>query len=623
MSRWRVLVVGLLAAAVLAAVLGMLRLCEPPPVSSGEAFDPDVEGFAAEAPERRPPPDFAVDAEPFLTRHCLGCHNPERAAGMVVLAGDDPALWNKAHQAIRSGRMPPSGKARPEPAAEAAFLRWIESVTPAVARRGTLRRLNRAEYNNTIRDLVGVDFRPAADFPADDTADGFDTSGAVLSVSPTLIEKYLASAEKVIDSAAADPELWRRLRAAQGVDFMPFVLRGPFPQRGDAVKALRHELPDEAARVRAAEIDRVSAALQAFADRAYRRPITHAEMQRLMRFVETALNDGEGADAGLKMALKAVLISPHFLFRLEDEPQWRDFHLATRLSYFLWSSLPDEELFRVAAGGTLREPRVLVGQVRRMLRDDRARALAENFAGQWLQTRALGNDELLDDMRQETERFFDHVARTDRSVLDLLTGEYTFVNERLARHYGIDGVVGPEFRRVSLKGTGRAGVLTQASVLTVTSSPTRTSPVRRGKWILDNLLGTPVPPPPPGADTLPSATGNAVTLRERLELHRTRAECAACHARLDPLGLALENFDALGRRIEPDGPGAAEVLGPLAERPDDFVACLAGKLFTYAIGRAPTPADQETVDRAVRHAARNGYRFSSLVIALVRSEVFQ
>jgi hypothetical protein len=294
----------------------------------------------------------------------------------------------------------------------------------------------------------------------------------------------------------------------------------------------------------------------------------------------------------------------------------------------------------------------LAAQVRRMLKDPKSRALAEYFAGQWLQTRALAeaardpvrfpgfDADLVRAMRIETELYFDHIVREDRGVVELLTADYTFVNERLARHYGIAGVSGEEFRKVSLAGTGRAGVLTHASVLTVTSGPTRTSPVRRGKWLLENVLGTPAPTPPPGVDGLKDDHGGKpATLRERFDRHRSRAECAACHARLDPLGFGLENFDAVGAWRDRDGElpidasgmlpdgrpfhGPGELITALAERPDDFARCLTQKLFTYGLGRSLGPADRSAVDRVVRHAAQNNYRFSSLVIALVRSDPFQ
>jgi hypothetical protein len=330
--------------------------------------------------------------------------------------------------------------------------------------------------------------------------------------------------------------------------------------------------------------------------------------------------------------------------------QLTEFELATRLSYFLWSTMPDEELFRLAAGGKLRDVRTLVGQVRRMLRDPKSRALAEHFAGQWLQTRALSeaardpalfpefDDDLRTAMRMETELFFDHVVRNDQSVLELVTAEYTFVNDRLARLYGLTGIAGRGFQRVSLKGTRRAGVLSHASILTVTSGPTRTSPTRRGKWILENLLGTPLPAPPPGVDSLNDSSITATTLRERLEEHRSKAECASCHSHLDPLGCGLENFDAIGAWRDRDGTdpvdasgvlpdgrsfrGPAELRTLVADRPADFVRCLTEKLTIYALGRGLSDADGRAIERIVTHAARNDYRFSSLVIALVRSDLF-
>jgi mono/diheme cytochrome c family protein len=660
---------GLVFVTVALAIAGVVLFriagrCDP--TADGTAaevpWDPDVEGYDADRTADAPPPSFAAQIAPVLARYCADCHSPARAKGGFSLpahpdetaAVADRVVWQRVAEAVRSGRMPPPGKPRPTPAEFDAFTAWLDHVTAGSHNPGrvTLRRLNRAEYNNTIRDLVGVAFAPAADFPADDTGDGFDTIGDVLSVSPTLIEKYLTAAEAAIDAVAADPQLWNRLLTAPTEDYVPFVLRGAPPLRDMAIKGTLPAPADE----QAAAIERTYFALQAFADRAYRRPVTQAEMSRLMRFVEDTVNAGERADAGLKLALKAVLVSPHFLFKVEldrpADPRLTDFELATRLSYFLWSSMPDEELFRLAAGGELHDPRTLVAQVRRMLQDSRSRALAENFAGQWLQTRALAevtrdparfpgfNADLVQAMRTETELFFDHVVREDRGVTELLTADSTFANERLARHYGIAGVSGDQFRRVSLAGTGRAGVLTHASVLTVTAGPTRTSATKRGKWVLENVLGTPAPTPPPGVDNLKDDPGGRpATLREQLDRHRARSECASCHARLDPLGFGLENFDAVGAWRDregdapvdasgtlPDGRGfrdPGELIAALAERPNDFARCLAQKLLTYGLGRSLEPADRSAVDRIVRHAARNGYRFSSLVIALVRSDPFQ
>jgi Protein of unknown function (DUF1592)/Protein of unknown function (DUF1588)/Protein of unknown function (DUF1587)/Protein of unknown function (DUF1585)/Protein of unknown function (DUF1595)/Planctomycete cytochrome C len=669
MSRRR-LTLGLGIALVAAAAGIMLprpafRHDSAPAKIEGPAWDPDVDGEVDAPAQDGPPLNFAAHVEPVLARFCSGCHNPERAKGGFVLAAypneaaaaADHGVWERVARAVRSGLMPPADRPRPDAAESAAFTAWLDkAASPAgVSGRVTLRRLNRTEYNNTIRTLFGIEFRPADDFPADDTGEGFDTIGDVLSVSPTLVEKYLTAAESVIATAARDSRAWKRIANPPAEDYIPFVLRGVPPQRANAVKDARIVADD-----RAAEIDRTYSALQAFADRAYRRPVTHPEMYRLMRFVETALNQGEGIEAGFQLALKAILLSPHFLFKVEADPalvrggqipngaarRLTDFELATRLSYFLWSSMPDEELFRAAARGALHESRTLAAEVRRMLRDPKSRALAENFASQWLQTRAL--DEVTRDpaqfpafdpnlvraMRAETELFFDHVVRDDRSVLELLTGDYTFVNERLARHYGIAEVSGEDYRQVSLTGTGRAGVITHASILTITSGPTRTSPVKRGKWLLENVLGVSAPAPPPGVDGLKDdRDGNPATLRERLARHRSRAECASCHARLDPLGYGLENFDAVGAWRERDGAdpidpsgalpdgrsfrGAGELNSALADRPADFTRCLTRKLLTYALGRPLGPGDQPAVDQIARHAARNRYRFSSLTIALV------
>jgi hypothetical protein len=655
MNRARVLLALLAAVALLGGGVVVRRQMRPPPPAAIAVPDPDIDGYDETAAESWPPPSFSRHAAPFLARHCHGCHSTERAKGGVVLDAQPPtdsAFWRRMAAAVESGRMPPPGRPRPEQREVDLFSHWLASALAGDGR-AVIRRLNRSEYNNTIRDLVGVPFRPAADFPTDDTSDGFDTIGGVLTVSPTLIEKYLLAAEKVVDLAANDPALWRRLSTAPREDYIPFILRGAPAVRNDAVKAMYQEPADEQTAFRAAEIDRTYAALQAFADRAYRRPITHAEMYRLMRFVEAVMNDGESADAGLKLALKAVLVSAHFLFRIEANPDrlTSDFELAARLSYFLWSSMPDEELFRLAAGEQLRDARTLVQQVRRMLRDPRSRALAENFGGQWLQTRALAqstpapalfpqfDNELRIAMQEETVRLIDFLIRTDRSALELLTADYTFVNERLARHYGIPGVRGKQFQRVALAGTPRGGVLTHASVLTVTSGPTRTSPIKRGKWLLENILGMTVPAPPPGVDDLKTQGRTALTLRQRLEQHRSRAECAACHARLDPLGYGLENFDAVGawrdrdgdRPIDPTGTlpdgrrfrGIAELRAVLTAQPERFTRCLTEKMLVYALGRRLTPADRPAVNRIVRHAGRNGHRLSSLVIALVRSDPFQ
>jgi hypothetical protein len=390
------------------------------------------------------------------------------------------------------------------------------------------------------------------------------------------------------------------------------------------------------------------------ARRAFRRAVTPAEVDRLVALSARARQSRNSLAEGLATALQAMLVSPDFLFRIERErDQPAPFELASRLSYFLWSSMPDEELLRSAEDGPLAQGgEALERQVRRMLAHPKSRALVENFAGQWLETRRIESvqpdrdrfpdfdDYLRQSMAGETERFLQHVVTEDRSVVELLNGRYSFLNERLARHYGIQGVTGTEFRKVDLSGTGRAGVLNHASVLTVSSYATRTSPVLRGKWILDNLLNAPPPPPPGDVPALDEkGVGESATLREQLEHHRANAVCASCHARMDPLGFALENYDAVGAwrthegqlPIDPSGalPDGRPLQGPAAltevleQDRDAFAASVAEKLLTYALGRGLGPSDRAAVRAAVVRAAAHDYRFSALVLGIVDSAPFQ
>ncbi len=402
------------------------------------------------------------------------------------------------------------------------------------------------------------------------------------------------------------------------------------------------------------------AILEKFTRRAWRRPVEPAEIDRLMGLYATARAQGDGFEAGVKLALKATLVSSHFLFIGEPRstvakppgPQLLDeFALASRLSYFLWSSMPDDELLDLAERGELRAN--LPAQVRRMIASPKSRALVENFAGQWLQIRSLEtfqpDRKLFPDydpvlraaMQRETELFFEHVMRADRSLFDFLLGDYTFVNARLAKFYGLPGVTGDEFQQVSLAGTPRRGVLTQASVLTLTSNPTRTSPVKRGKWVLDNLLGTPPPPPPPNIPELDDKSRKlAGTLRQQLEQHRTNATCASCHARMDPIGFGLENFNAIGSWRDKDGPdpvdatgqlasgdkfaGAAELTKLLAEKKRwEFLHCLADRSLTYALGRGTEYYDRPALDRIVADTEAGDDKFSALILAVVQSFPFQ
>jgi hypothetical protein len=393
--------------------------------------------------------------------------------------------------------------------------------------------------------------------------------------------------------------------------------------------------------------------------RAYRRPVTKPELDRLVNLTRIVHRHGGSFYEGIQVALEGMLMSPNFLFRIErDRPgdaphRVSDYELASRLSYFLWSSMPDDSLLSFAEKEQLHSPEVLRAQVRRMLIDPKAQALAHNFTGEWLGTRNLdfetpdakafpGYDlELRDAMQTETQMFFQSILSGDRSILDFLNGKYTFVNERLAKFYGIPGVHGREFRRVTLDGTERSGILTQASVLTATSYPTRTSPTIRGKWILTNILNTPPPDPPANVPALASANegGKSASIRARLEMHRANPVCASCHKNMDPLGFALENYDAIGQwRTTVDGlpvdasgsspagqnfTGAAELKTLLLAESPKFVDCLTEKLLTYALGRGIESYDRPAINKVEQQVEKSDYRFSALIDGIVESAPFQ
>jgi hypothetical protein len=731
-------------------------------------------------------PSFEKTVEPFLKTNCFLCHNAKAKVGGLNLeqypnsqaALKNREVWEKVVQKMRTGQMPPKGGPVPSPEQVAAVTRWFDVQFARLDRnmkpdpgRITARRLNRVEYNNTIRDLLGVDFKPAADFPADDSGYGFDNIGDVLSLSPVLMEKYLAAAEKIARKAiVADPppkptrekiehaEVAREESPARdltGKHEFPvegdYLLRGAVAGRRDAlqitlwldgkplqtfpvhteddtpriaelrvhVPAGEHELkatlvhddsrpdapPDpedpkekkeKKIKPRNPFVDRIEIngpynphawpltashkrificshadsqhkpecarlIVGELARQAYRHPVTDEETAALVRFVQMAQQHGDSFEQGIRVALEAILVSPHFLFRIESDPNPNnpaashrvdDFELASRLSYFLWSSMPDEELFRVAGDHKLHKADVLAAQVRRMLLDPKSVALVDNFAGQWLELRNLDSvkpdpdrypnfdEDLRKAMREETRLFFEAVIHEDRSILDFIDGKFTFLNERLAKHYGISGVSGPEFRRVPLTGDERSGILTQASVLTVSSYATRTSPVLRGKWILDNLLNDPPPPPPPGIANLnETAIGTTASLRQQLEQHRANPACASCHRRMDPLGFGLENYDAIGHWRVQDGkfnidstgtlPGGktfgtpAELKVILKGDRDVFARCLAEKMLTYALGRGLERYDQPAVNLMCRRLAAGDYRFSRLVLEIVRSLPFE
>ena len=747
-----------------------------------------------EAPAQAPksaagPSAYPTQVLPILAKYCVGCHGETKPKHGLNLASysteaavlKDLKTWQKVLENVEGGAMPPDDQPQLSEAESAQVTQYLQSLlskanckTTPDPGRVTLRRLNREEYNNTIRDLVGVDFRPADDFPSDDVGYGFDNIGDVLTLPPLLMEKYLAAAEAIaIEAILADDQprgpirrfkadtignaksghpdgesgFWLMFTSGEvGVDHAfprsgNYILRarafgqqaGPdlpkleflidgksahsfdvkaeaespavfeakvkiklpvsrfaaaftndayFPDEPDHARrdrnlaidyievvgplySLPNDLPDSHRKIifrRPNHLNRREVArevLQRFATRAFRRPVTAGEVDRLLTLFDLALKDGDRFEKGIQLAMQAVLVSPHFLFRVEMETRLgapralSDLELASRLSYFLWSSMPDDTLLDLATKNQLRVGKNLDAQVARMLKDPKSREFVENFAGQWLQTRNLklanpdrGRFQQFDEplrfaMAREVDLFFAAVVHDDRPISDFLDADYTFLNERLAKHYGIEGVTGNEFRRVALTDRRRGGVVTMASTLTVTSNPTRTSPVKRGKWILEEILGTPPPPPPPNVADLPDDKKDVArgTIRTRLEKHRADPNCASCHARMDPLGFALENYDAIGSWRDQDGklpvdasgtlPDGRSFVGPielkavLKAKLKPFARCLTEKLMTYALGRGLEYADHCVVEKVADSVLLEGGRFSRLVSAIVHSDPFQ
>jgi hypothetical protein len=845
--------------------------------------------LVGQAPPQATAEEYQQHVLPVLSKSCLTCHNDRTKAGTLSLeAFRDPsaalaqqAIWPKVLERVSAGTMPPPNAAPLTQADRDAITSWVAKLpgvaeaarTSGSAGRVTARRLNRVEYNNTIRDLLAVAARPADEFPVDDSGYGFDNNGDVLSVSPMLMEKYMQAAEKISKLAVygetlpPKPTRLVRLMNRRSQDaydvlssgtsgiYLPYSLRGAmygtytFPvdgeyefrlrianfrgdnqtdltdeqraklaeerrKRFEAFRAEREKAlaeakasgggapargarpprevtpeelkaRDEAARkaapprklilsvdgapiistviegngsfgysqgeftsrakvkagerfVRASYPELADLAdpreninpdmrrglfvdyldivgpfnpstappesykkificaqkteqcartiLSSLMERAYRRPVTDEELKSKLDLVRLAQKEGDSFEEGIRLALQAILSSPNFLFRIErdkgsdpragyrgqtpsspvlarmqstpaaprvapTEYAVSDIELASRLSYFLWASMPDEELMRVAKNGTLHEPAVLEAQVRRMVADPKGYNLVENWAAQWLQLRNLGrtkpdperfptvDDELLDAMRKETSMFVDAIIKEDRSLLDFIDAPFTFVNGPLARHYGITGVDGEAFQRVTLDGEQRSGILTQAAILTVSSYPTRTSPPVRGKWVMENLLGTPPPPPPDNVPQLnDSNIGTEVSLRERLEQHRRDPSCSPCHVLMDPLGFGLENYDAVGAWRTHDGKFPIETAGTLPGgqtfngskglkdilrgKSDAFVRNVTEKMLTYSLGRGLERSDRPTVDTIARQVAASNYRFSALLMEVVKSKPF-
>ncbi len=796
------------ALVVVAATSGQLRSAQAPAAAAPAAV-----------------PTSASEVTPIINRYCATCHNERMKLGGLVLQGKDLAqisadaeMWEKVAKKLHAKAMPPVGSPRPSAEALQGMVAVIEtsldkaqSAAPNPGR-PPIHRMNRFEYANAVRDLLGLEIDSKTMLPADDTGYGFDNIADVLTISPGLFERYMLAASKISRLAVQDPTL----RASTTTYELPYLTLGqdermsedlPFGSRGgasyrhyfpldgeytlhftlqrndlaagysvrglgsiseidvridrqrvklfkvggggprrayDAGGEAKKDYPDDGLEVRfqakagmhtigvtfnrddwetegvgvghlpltnngfaqgidtGASYGRVDPAIEKIevagpfdgapavgsdnyrrvfvcqpataaaeepcakqilarlARLAYRRPVAEADMATLMKFYREGRTDEEGTFvSGVQMGIGRILVDPNFLFRLESDPkgvapgsayQVTDLDLASRLSFFLWSSIPDDELLTIATQGKLRQPAVLQQQVKRMLADARANALMDSFFGQWLTTRNIAtqhpdpkvfpsfDENLRRAFQEETQLFLRSQIREDRPAMELLNANYTFANERLAKHYGIPGVVGNHFRRVTLPDDRRGGLLGQGSVLTVTSYNDRTSVVVRGKWIMDTVFGTPPPPPPPNVPQL-SETKVEGSLRQRMEIHRKNPVCASCHNTIDPLGFGLENFDGVGQfrtvdahvPIDPSGKLAdgAQFDGPasyrkaLLDRQDAFLSTMMQKLMTYGLGRGVETYDMPSVRKVLRDGKSTDYRWSALILGIVQSQPFQ
>jgi len=709
--------------------------------------------------------EFSRTIRPILVENCSGCHNPANPKNPNFLkaaaAGDiqkDRGLWRSLAAQLRNRTMPPVASKLTE-ADRLRVSRWVEDqlrltacVAGPYAGAGTVRRLNRREYHNTIRDLLGVDFDVTAVFPADGTGGaGFDTNGDTLYIQPMMMERYLQAAQQILDRAIVTPRLAKIFSAAelgpaltvtlpvyQDGDYDVRLALEPGPASGIALKvdgagagplvpqrrgpgggrggnylgtAVRLErgthvlsLAAESAPPAIASLsvderraepsaerralhyrllgaepgDQIlqprKAAQQALADflpRAFRRPVEPAEVERFLALYDRAAQRSDPYEERVKLALKAVLVSPDFLFRMEDRKTppgiypLGQYEMASRLSYFLWSTMPDEALFRLAGQGRLQDPAVLTRQVERMLDDPRARTFVSTFVGQWLGTQEIGgrfmpiltetlsfyDAAIAADLKMQPVLLFDRIVGENRSVIDLLNADYTYLTARLVKFYQLEGPVkdaeGQEvndnqFHLVKWPDNRRAGLLGMAGILGMTSHYQQTSPVLRGAWVLDTLLGTPVPPPPP--DVPPLETGDKaaahLTVKQKVLQHRADPACSACHSLMDPIGFGLENFDWMGRwrDQEKDGapldatgelPSGARFDGPvelraaLLQQKDEFVRQLTGKALGYALGRSLQDGDSCTVQRIVDALARDNYAARTLIREVVLSLPFR
>jgi mono/diheme cytochrome c family protein len=784
--------------------------------------------WAASQETSNPAAEPSAAHRALLQQYCFTCHNERLKTANLVLEqmnvakpGEAPEVWEKVVRKLRGRLMPPAGMPRPDEAGYEAFAGYLETELDRTARanpnpgRPVVHRLNRTEYENAVRDLLAVEIDGAALLPADDAGQGFDNIAEILSVSPLLVERYIAVARKISLLAIGDPDtrpytesysVSRRLVQDDRVsEDLPFgtrggtVIRHHFPLDGEyAIKVrlqrnndnyirglnephqldvrlegkllqsfqvggehkgrsspvysfinkdyvgdpqqevyefradeglevrfsaqagtrsvevafleerteaegelMPHQVYDDLLSYKGGEpaVDNVSISgpynakgigntlsrqkifvctpatadsssetacakeiLSKLARRAFRRPVTESDAQTLLQFYEVGRKEG-GFEEGIGTAVRGILVSPEFLFRIERDPAngkpgtpyaVSDLELASRLSFFLWSSIPDDELLGLAEQGKLRENGVLEGQVKRMLADPRSEILVENFVAQWLGLKRLEamspdpvafpdfDENLREALEQESILFAESIARENRSILDFFRADYTFLNERLARHYGIPNVYGSAMRRVELAEEARRGLMGQGSVLAVTSYANRTAPTLRGKWVLENVLGTPPPAPPPNVPSLREENGGSsrvLTMRERMEQHRANPTCAVCHRVMDPLGFALENFDAIGRWRDAEGttpidssgvlPNGSKFNGPVELRQillgqrELFARNLTGKLLMYALGRGLEPYDQPVVRQILREAAPGDYRWADLIAGIVKSMPFQ
>ena len=730
----------------------------------------------------------------FVDKYCVGCHGADGAAAGINLTKhksldamlNDRATWDKVIGTIESQSMPPKGVPHPEIAARTAVVNALQSsFSQADCKindpgRVTMRRLNKVEYNNTVRDLLRVTSSPADKFPSDDVGYGFDNIGDVLSISPLLMEKYVGAARQLSREAIVAPEdrvvppkriLGKDLKPLAGGGMSPYVgdalmfgtvsdagftvdapvagtytlkieasgqqlgaepcqmrilhngkavgqvdvanrpnrpkvytqtiqveapgkmvlgvgflndgFEGPGKDRNLIVHSVELEYPESAGSaiplppshrylVRKQPDNASDAAWDAamaynvrlLMRRAYRRPVTAAEVTRVVTLSKTVRARKLSFERGLQLALQAVLVSPNFLYKVEVDPDPNNpkatrtlnpYELATRLSYFIWSSMPDDTLLAAAESGKLATDAQIDAQVSRMVKDAKSLSLAQNFAGQWLNLRKAAvvqpdvarfptfNEGLRRAMQQETELYFDRIVRDDRPVMELVKSDYTFLNEPLAKHYGIPDVTGDSMRLVKLSPGPRGGVLGHASVLMLTSNPGRTSPVKRGKWVLENMLGTPPPLPPPNVPPLPEEQAGGVarptSVRARLEEHRKNPACANCHERLDGMGFALENFDAIGGWRDSDSGVALDVTGELPDgskfkgvtglqsllisKKQAVVRGMLERLLTYGIGRGIERYDQCDLDKMTNRTLSKGGRFSHLLAEVIRSKAFR